>query len=89
MKAEHYLRRTDLFLVRVWTGQGADSTGIATWSGQVQRVVDGELYPFDSPQALMSLMGDLLVIDRDVAPYTSGTESQSEDGASVAESNGN
>jgi len=65
----HYRKQTDLFLVRVWTdGDGvvdADDTNDREackpeWHGRVQRVVDGEVRPFDSLQALTILLLDML-----------------------------
>ena len=65
----HYRKHTDLFLVRVWTdGDGvvdADDTNDREackpeWHGRVQRVVDGEVRPFDSLQALTNLLLDML-----------------------------
>lgn len=85
MSADPQLRRTDLFLVRVWTRGRDASTGKPTWSGHVQRVVDGELYHFDSPQALTLLLGDMLVIDRHHAPGTNGIAGQTEEGFSDEE----
>jgi hypothetical protein len=57
-----YLRRTDLFLVRVWrdvTRDQNDDDGSGTgggkteWRGKVQRVVDGESHQFDNWQGLV------------------------------------
>jgi len=68
----HYRKQTDLFLVRVWT-EGRDVEDAddaddaddrearkAEWHGRVQRVVDGEVRPFDSLQALTILLLDML-----------------------------
>jgi len=74
-RRKRYLKRTDLFLVRVWTEEAtapvdanhadndrsrSDGAGQGEWSGSVQRVVDGEVHRFDSLQALTSLLLDML-----------------------------
>ena len=57
-----FIRRTDLFLVRVWrevpAEQGDDEVrgtggGTTKWRGKVQRVVDGESHRFDNWQGLV------------------------------------
>jgi hypothetical protein len=68
MSTHRHLRRTDLFLVRVWskgTGdiRGADgSKGKIEWYGKVQRVVSGESHEFSSLQdlvdALLAMLSD-------------------------------
>ena len=58
MRTDRRLKRTDLFLVRVWTqdGDAGDSSGQGEWHGKVQRVVDGETHQFDDWQHLMDLL---------------------------------
>jgi hypothetical protein len=61
MTGRRHLKRTDLFLIRMWTEEvtetreGKDEGGVA-WRGKVQRVVDGETYQFDSWPALVDLL---------------------------------
>src|SRR4051812_21457675 len=59
----HY-RRSDLFLVRLWTEDGEDApdptslrsdvqdSNIEVWRGKVQRVGDGEAYRFNGLEGL-------------------------------------
>ena len=69
------LRRTDLFLVRVWreydkptsefagTASGAlpdDHGGGQLWHGQVRRVSSGESLQFDSLAALLDVLTSML-----------------------------
>ena len=59
-----HLRRTNLFLVRVWTegavGEDGNGTGEAEWHGRVQRVIDGEAHQFDNLQGLVELLLKML-----------------------------
>ena len=62
-----HLRRTDLFLVRVWredAGDTADAAGgdrgKTQWGGAVQRVVDGETHQFNSWRDLIELLLTML-----------------------------
>ena len=61
MNGHRHLKRKDLFLIRMWTeqGSGADE-GDVSWRGKVQRVVDGETYPFDDWQALVEVLRSLV-----------------------------
>jgi hypothetical protein len=74
------LRRTDLFLVRMWTedaiapieaghtGNGRNSVSGADqdeWSGSVQRVVDGEACQFKGLQSLVDALLAMLSETRD------------------------
>jgi hypothetical protein len=57
-------RRTNLFLVRLWTDkendENEDDGGEKAWHGRVQRVVDGESHRFDSLQGLVEMLRDML-----------------------------
>lgn len=66
MSDYRHLRRTDLFLVRIWledaggaedtageTSGGGSAGGEAEWCGRVQRVVDGESHAFRSWKGLV------------------------------------
>lgn len=70
-----YLRRTDLFLVRVWREGATTLIGVEAvadllkssdravqeeWSGSVQRVVDGEVRQFEGLQSLAGALQALL-----------------------------
>jgi hypothetical protein len=58
VKADRHLKRTDLFLVRLWIQSAGDDSGRAELHGKVQRVVDGESHQFKDWQGLMeSLQG--------------------------------
>ena len=69
MDGYRYLRRTDLFLVRVWRevpggpsvdeGSGTGGSKIK-WRGKVQRVVDGEALQFDDWQGLVDSLQVML-----------------------------
>jgi hypothetical protein len=71
----HHLKRTDLFLIRVWReagkhgeegsgrSHGAGNAGSYTeseWHGRVQRVTDGESHQFESWQGLVSVLAAML-----------------------------
>jgi len=76
MKDTRRRRRSDLFLVRVWSEdakpggeiemKGADSTSREAagpeleWHGRVQRVTDGESHPFDSRQDLLDILNSMI-----------------------------
>lgn len=67
-----HLKRTNLFLLRVWTEDAGDSasdgsgnaagsdSGKAEWHGKVQRVVDGESHQFNNWQDLIDLLLEML-----------------------------
>ena len=57
MGAQHQNKRSNLFLVRVWTRNSHDGSGEPEWEGKVQRVVDGESHQFNDWQGL----GDQIV----------------------------
>lgn len=62
------LKRTDLFLLRVWLVDSSDVTGSdvtgsdarTEWHGRVQRVVDGEVHRFDDWAGLVELLTEML-----------------------------
>lgn len=63
MSFDRRYKRTDLFLVRVWTQDPGDHTeptltedDTAAWHGRVQRVVDGEMHEFDNWDALVAAL---------------------------------
>jgi hypothetical protein len=72
--AHRHYRRTDLFLVRIWTeeagsrdGAGGDdgegNTGVnaaPVWKGRVQRVVDGETHQFSGSADLVDVLAAML-----------------------------
>jgi hypothetical protein len=61
------LRRTDLFLIRLWTQEVKDAedvAGGAEWHGKVQRVVDGEAHQFEDWQSLVDLLRSMLTTSR-------------------------
>lgn len=71
MSTHGQLRRTDLFLVRVWikdaeavreVGGRGDGDSKPEWCGKVQRVVNGESRQFSSLQdlidALLTMLSD-------------------------------
>ncbi len=56
----HPLKRSDLFLVRMWLEDALDSGDKAGWHGKVQRVVDGEAHQFDTWQELVNALQGML-----------------------------
>jgi hypothetical protein len=60
MSTHRHLRRTDLFLLRVWTEDAGDGSGKTQWRGKVLRVVDGESHQFDDWQGLLTLLSLML-----------------------------
>ena len=67
-KHTQHLRRTNLFLVRIWGGGAMGEGAIADmaagehleWQGMVQRVVDGESHRFENMQDLVALLREML-----------------------------
>ncbi len=53
-------RRSDLFLVRLAAKEATDGSGKVEWQGKVQRVVDGESHPFQSREALLDLLQQMV-----------------------------
>lgn len=49
-------RRSDLFLVRLWTRDANKKCDKVECHGKVQRVVDGQSHQFDSWQGLVDLL---------------------------------
>lgn len=47
------LKRSNLFVLRIWTQEEDDYEGAIRWEGQVRRAVDGEAYHFDDLQGLL------------------------------------
>jgi len=66
MSMHRNLRRTDLFLVRVWAkgteavGEADGSRGKIEWHGTVQRVVSGESQQFSGLQDLVDALRAML-----------------------------
>ena len=63
-------RRTDLFLVRVWSEEVRDGSardGIR-WYGKVQRTVDGEVHTFDGWPALLEVLQMMLQVPHASSP---------------------
>ncbi|HET9493720.1 MAG TPA: hypothetical protein VFR15_05775 [Chloroflexia bacterium] len=72
--AHRHYRRTDLFLVRIWTedtgsrdradgGGGEGNTDVdaaPAWKGRVQRVVDGETHQFSGSTGLVEVLAAML-----------------------------
>jgi hypothetical protein len=53
-------KRSELFLVRVWTqGRGHDSS-TGAWCGRVQRAGNGEVYQFEDWQGLLRVLSEML-----------------------------
>jgi hypothetical protein len=53
-------KRSELFLVRVWTqGRGHDSS-MGTWRGRVQRAGNGEAHQFEDWQGLLRVLSEML-----------------------------
>jgi hypothetical protein len=64
MGGRHHYRRSDLFLVRMWSEEAADGSGKIEWRGKVQRVVDGESHQFGEWQDLCNLLLGMLSKDK-------------------------
>jgi hypothetical protein len=60
MGTRHHYRRSDLFLLRMWSEEAADASGNIEWRGKVQRVVDGEAHTFEDWQGLVRLLCQML-----------------------------
>ncbi len=53
MNPRRQLKRSNLFVVRIWTHDEDDREGAIKWEGQVRRAVDGEAHHFDDLQGLL------------------------------------
>jgi hypothetical protein len=53
-------KRSELFLVRVWTQGSGHGSGIGAWHGRVQRAVNGEAYQFEDWQGLLRVLSEML-----------------------------
>ena len=61
MSRHRHLRRSDLFLLRLWSEAGGeDGLGEPMWRGKVQRVVDGEARPFSDLEDLLATLVAML-----------------------------
>jgi hypothetical protein len=47
------LKRSNLFVLRIWTQDEDNFEGATKWEGQVTRAVDGEAHHFDDLQGLL------------------------------------
>jgi len=59
MSMRNHLRRSNLFLLRVWPEEDSDAPDaeeVVRWRGKVQRVVDGESHQFSDWEGLTSLL---------------------------------
>ena len=61
MRTDRHSRRTDLFLIRIWTDAGAEGSEEGQWRGKVQRTVDGEAHLFDSWQDLIEKLSAMIL----------------------------
>lgn len=85
MGVRHVYRRSDLFLVRLWSEEDADGSGKVEWHGKVQRVVDGESHQFREWQDLTDLLRAMLQTTDD-GPQSAGTDG-SDTGQAIREGN--
>jgi hypothetical protein len=62
MSQSRHPRRTDLFLVRIWTGEGTQTPpdGEIPCRGRVQRTVDGESHEFEDWEGLVAALASML-----------------------------
>lgn len=61
MRVDRHLRRTDLFLIRVWTMLDSDPAGEVALRGQVKRVVGGEVHAFGNWQGLIDALNSMTI----------------------------
>lgn len=65
MSKHRHLRRSDLFLLRLWAEEGRGRQGALVWRGKLQRVVDGESHQFDDLQHMLDLLAAMLAEQRE------------------------
>jgi hypothetical protein len=66
MSKHRPLRRSDLFLLRLWSEAGGDGGhGRSIWRGKVQRVIDGESRRFSDWEDLLAILDAMLSEERD------------------------
>jgi hypothetical protein len=60
MSKHRRLRRSDLFLLRLWSEAREGEQREPTWHGKIQRVVDGETRQFSDWDALLAILAAML-----------------------------
>jgi hypothetical protein len=60
MGTQRNAERTDLFLVRVWTQNSPDGSGISLCGGKVQWAVSGESHNFEDWKGLTELLLEMV-----------------------------
>ena len=60
MGRHRYLKRSALFLLRLWAEEESDGEGEMVWRGKVQRVLDGESHHFKDWQELIDSLATML-----------------------------
>jgi hypothetical protein len=89
VRIDRHSRRTDLFLVRIWTSSPVDGSGESHWHGRVQRTVNGETYLFDSWQGLIEKLNAMISAEdegrRQATSGTSKPEGKGDGAVSVEE----
>lgn len=60
MNPRRQLKRSNLFVLRIWTQEEDNHEGAIRWEGQVRRAVDGEAHHFDDLQGLLDWLKDNL-----------------------------
>ena len=73
----NHLRRSNLFLLRVWAEESSDAPDAeeaVRWRGKVQRVVDGESHQFSDWEGLTSLLVTMLSYSQGVRRYDNQTK---------------
>lgn len=63
MTAHKRLKRTELFLVRLWTRTSAGGSGEVSWYGRVQKTVDGQSHSFADWPALIDLLVSMMTLE--------------------------
>ena len=63
MPAHKRLKRTELFLVRLWTHTPDTGGGEVSWYGKVQKTVDGQSHSFADWPALIDLLISMMILE--------------------------
>ncbi len=57
------LKRTELFLVRLWSQTSAGGSGEVSWCGRVQKTVDGRGHSFEGWPSLIDLLVSMMTLE--------------------------
>jgi hypothetical protein len=63
MPTHKRLKRTELFLVRLWPQTSTSGSGEVSWCGRVQKTVDGQGHSFEGWPNLIDLLVSMMILE--------------------------